>query len=54
MRAMMFAMAWGEVFAVAAGILVVILDEIFEHLLREEVVPLRERVGEAEVNQRAD
>lgn len=53
MRAMMFAMAWGEVFAVAAGILVVILDEIFEHL-REEVVPLRERVGEAEVNQRAD
>ena len=39
----------GEVFAVAAGILVVILDEIFEHL-RKEVVPLREHVGEAEVN----
>ena len=43
----------GEVFAIAAGILVVVLDQVFEDL-REEVVALPQRVIKAEVHEGAD
>lgn len=43
----------GEVFAVAAGILVVVLDQVFEDL-REEVVALRQHVIKAEVHEGGD